>query len=393
MKRALVSLTMLCLACGVRPSPGDAGPPVSTDGGLDLDDVSFLLPLPAPGQEATLLGLSDAEGKGVLLPRALYDGLPVLVEGTAPAALYAQLRVVGIRVDPCFPGTTPPAAPTCVKQLRLIAQPLRAGGADAGFQTVTDDATVHLFYGLSDADFDEVHRGLWNLKALAGAQTAGQPLGVHPVLESEGLGGPYGSALRSLVLRHCGAQTLTRVAFMSVATQGSLWRFGAFDVEDGALVAASIPRIGATAQGFQEFGTPEFRSGQLLPTVSGDDLDVLLSESQLRLTDERTLDRALTSALRIEHPARESPRTIDCASCHVASRARHNAEQQRQVDTSGWPDAFDAGPRFDLRRLDGAKDDAHALRAFGYFGRLSALSQRTINESAAVAEALSKAHP
>jgi hypothetical protein len=280
-----------------------------------------------------------------------------------------------------------------VKQLRLVAQPLHAGGEDAGFQLVTEDATVHLFYGLSDADFDEVHRGLWRLKALAGAQTGGRPLGVHPVLAREGLEGAYGSALRGLVLRHCGALKLTRVAFMSVATQGSLWRFGAFDVENGALVAAQIPRIGTSAQGFQEFGTPEFRSGQLLPTVSGDELDVLLSESQLRLTDERTLERGLTSALRIEHPARSSPKTIDCASCHVASRARHNAELQRQVDTSAWPDAFSASPRFDLRRLDDAKDDPHVLRAFGYFGRSSALSQRTINESAAIAEALSQTHP
>jgi hypothetical protein len=283
---------------------------VSTDGGLDVNDVSFLIPLPAPGHEATLLALSDSDGRGVLLPRALYDGLPVLVEGTAPAELYARLRVVGIRVDPCFPGSTPPAAPSCLKQLRLVAQPLHVGGEDADFQTVSEDATVHLFNGLSDADFDEVHRGLWSLKALAGELTDGRPLGVHPVLEREGLEGAYGSALRSLVLRHCGAQNLTRVAFMSVATQGSLWRFGAFDVENGALVAAQIPRIGTTAQGFQEFGTPEFRSGQLMPTVSGDDLDVL-----------------------------------------------------------------------------------RAFGYFGYFGRSSALSQRTINESAAIAEALSQTHP
>jgi hypothetical protein len=80
---------------------------------------------------------------------------------------------------------------------------------------------------------------------------------------------------------------------------------------------------------------------------------------------------------------------VDCASCHVASRARTNAEQRRAVDTSAWAEAFRANPRFDLRRVDGAGNDPRALRAFGYFGRLSALSQRTINESAEVAEALS----
>jgi hypothetical protein len=196
------------------------------------------------------------------------------------------------------------------------------------------------------------------------------------------------------VLAHCGAQNLVRVAFMSVATQGANWRFGAFDVVNGALVAATIPRLTeATAQGVQEFGSAAFRNGQLLPTVAGDDLDVLLSESQMRLTDTRTLNRALTSALQIEHPDRSSPKTIDCASCHVASRARRNAEHQRQVDTSTWPDAFVANQRFNLARVDGVSDDPKALRAFGYLGRLSALSQRTINESAAVAEALSRHRP
>ena len=98
---------------------------------------------------------------------------------------------------------------------------------------------------------------------------------------------------------------------------------------------------------------------------------------------------ALTSALQIEHPARSSPKTIDCGSCHVASRARTNAERVRNIVTTSWADAFNDA-RFDLRRVDGAKEDPRALRAFGYFGKLSAFSQRTINESAAVALQLSK---
>ena len=81
---------------------------------------------------------------------------------------------------------------------------------------------------------------------------------------------------------------------------------------------------------------------------------------------------------------------MDCGSCHVASRALRNAREQRNIDTTGHADAYVGNPRFDLRRLDGAGDDPRAMRAFGYFGDQSALSQRTINESAEVAEALSK---
>lgn len=393
----VLSVAVLLSACGgTTPNPdggtgGGAGGGAGSDGGLDLNDVSFLFPLPAPNAEAQLLGLDDTGPRGALLPRALFDGLPVIVEGADAGALYARSRVVSARVDPCFPGATPGA---CVKQVRLVVQPVLFGGADAGFVETTEDATIHLFYELDDAAFSSVHRALWALKDRAGDATASKPLDVHPVMRAEGLAGPYASQVKDLVLQHCGAQNLTRVAFMSVAAFGRAWRFGAFNVVSGALVADEIPRLnGLTAQNVQEFGSPEFRNGSLLPAPPGDDLDVLLSESAMRLADERTLTRALISALRIEHPERESPKTIDCGSCHVASRARRHAEGYRAVDTSQWADAFHASPRFDLRRVDGAEDDPSALRAFGYFGPRSALSQRTINESAVVAEALSASRP
>jgi hypothetical protein len=38
-------------------------------------------------------------------------------------------------------------------------------------------------------------------------------------------------------------------------------------------------------------------------------------------------------------------------------------------------------------------DDPKALRSFGYLGPRSALSQRTINESAVIATALSRTRP
>lgn len=387
---ALVCSSLLACGGGVSPNPdgGSGGGGGFSDGGLDLNDVSFLFPLPATGRESQLLGMSG------LFPKRLYDGVELILQGADKDALYGDLRVVSARVDPCFPGSAPPEPPKCVKQLRLVAQPVRNGGADAGYVTVAEDATIHLFYELSDADFTATHRALWELKAMAGSATDGKPLDVHPVMKAQGLDGAYAKKVNELITARCSEQHLTRVAFMSVATFGAAWRFGAFDVVNGALVADPIPRInGATVQGVQEQGNTSFRAGVLLPSVAGDDLDVLLSESAMRLTDERTLKRALTSALRIEHPDRSSPKTIDCASCHVASRARRNAEQRRMVDNSQHPDAFHANPRFNLTRVDAVGDDPRALRAFGYLGRDSALSQRTINESAAVAETLSQSRP
>lgn len=384
----LALLLPLLAACGAPPpGPGpDGGLPTDGDGGvrLDLNDVSWLFPLPSPAQQHQLLALTSAGAKGPLLPRALYDGLPGLVEQQPNADVFAQFRVVSARIDPCFPRE---ATGGCVLQLRLVAQPVRV----EDFQLTTADATLHLFYELTGAEFEFARGVLWDLKALAGDATTRRPLDVHPVMKAQGLAGAYASTLKQLILATCGAQNLARVAFMQLTQADVAWNFGAFDVRDGSLVADPIPRLeGRTLQGVQEFGNTDFRRGALQPAPAGDWLDVLLSESELRLTDQRTYDRAITSALRLEHPARSSPKTADCASCHVASRSLRNARAERPVDLSSHADRYDGNPRFDLRRLDEAGDDPRALRAFGYFGRLSALSQRTIHESADIADALSR---
>jgi len=387
MRSFVVLFTLAAVACGAPPQR--PGPVASMSGPrLDLNDVSFLLPLPMMGREASLLSMADDGMKGPLLPRRLYDGLPLLVEKQSADALYRELRVVSVRVDPCFPGAAPPAAPSCVKQVRLVAQPVFV--EDGG--VTTRDATVHLFYSLDAATFSTALGHLFALDAAAGDITDG-PLDVHPVLRRQGLDGPYHGRLKTMVLEACGLATLSRVAFMSVDDAGRQWRFGAFNVVGGALVDDLIPRLPMLkVQVFQEFGSETFRNGALIPAAPNDTLDTLLSESAMRLADRRTLDKALTSALRVEHPERSSPKTVDCASCHVASRARRNAETFHQLDQTGHADLYTA-PSFDLTRVDAVKDDPRALRAFGYLGKDSAFSQRTINESAQVAQALEALRP
>lgn len=386
--RPLLFLSLILVGCGAPNPPSqdggiDAGTSF-TDGGFDLNDVSWLLPLPPPAQHGLLLGLAAAGNKGPLLPRALYDTLPGLVTTEDAAELFPKFRVISIRIDPCFP-----QEPTtgCIKQLRLVAQPLVV---DA-LQTTTEDGTIHLFYELTDAEFDSARQTLTELRSIAAGATDGKPLDVHPVMRAQGLEGPYATTLHSMVTRLCGSQNLTRVAFMRVVQADTAWRFGAFNVVNGALLADDIPRLThQTQQGVQEFGNTDFRSGQLQPEAVGDQFPVLLSESELRLTDTRTYERAIAAALRIEHPARSNPKTVDCGSCHVASRSLSNAKKERPIDTSVMADAYAGNSRFDLRRVDGVGDDPRAMRAFGYLGTLTALSQRTINESAEVAEALSR---
>ena len=386
MRCVLAGLLTVLAGCGAPMPTGDGGVDagVQTDGGFDLNDVSWLLPLPHSAQRDALLSFESAGARGALFPRALYDGLPLLVPDQVNSTIHDEFRIIGVRVDPCFPKDAQNSG--CIKQVRLVAQALTFTPL-----TSTRDATIHLFYDLSDDDWAQLINAVTELKTLANGATAGLPLDVHPVIKREGLEGAYATKLRELISRLCGSQTLSRVAFMRLLQEDVAWRFGAFDVKNGALVADPIPRLNAlTEQGVQEFGNTAFRSGDLQPGAPGDDLGVLLSEQEMRLTDERTLQRAITSALQLEHPQRSSPETADCASCHVVSRALTNAKNQRQLDLSTHADAFVFDTRFNLRRVDRVGNDPRALRAFGYFGDQTAFSQRVINESAEVAAAFSR---
>jgi hypothetical protein len=384
--RILPVLIVAMVGCG-RPSVSEPVEPGISQR-LTLNDVSFLWPLPPPPDLGTLLRVDGVDTQSVFLPPSVANGLPELVEAVDQTRVMGELRVVSARIDPCFPGSAPPAPASCRKQIRLVVQPVFVHEN----AVTTRDATLHLFYELPDDAFFEVERVLFELDERAGEETDG-PLDVHPVLAREKGQGPYTRTLRTLIETWCGPGTLVRVAFMSVNRDGDTWRFGAFNVSHSTLMADPIPRLSTlTVQAFQELGTETFRNGALIPPAPNDPLDTLLSESALRFADERTLGKALSSALRIEHPSRTSPKTIDCASCHVASRARRHAETSRRVDSSGHPDLF-TDSEFDLTRRDGARDNPKALRAFGYFGRLSAFSQRTINESAAVARLLESQRP
>ncbi|MBL8950171.1 MAG: hypothetical protein JNK82_05305, partial [Myxococcaceae bacterium] len=255
----------------------------------------------------------------------------------------------------------------------------------------TRDGTLHLFYDMTDAEWPDVVEGVWALKELAGATTDHQPLDVHPTIKAQGLEGAYAKRLAQLITDFCGDQNLSRVAFMFAGMDGKTWTFGAFNRMGSTLVADPIPRFNdKKEQQVEEHGNEMRRNSEMIPSPSNIDLTTLLSYTELQLADDFTLRRATKEALLIENPDKETPQTIDCGSCHMASRALTFAAADRNIDLQSFTaERYLAPQRFDLRRVDAAKEDPFAQRAFGYFHAHSALSQRTINESAAIAEALS----
>lgn len=351
----------LALACG-----GPRGPVQ-----LELNDVSVLLPLPAPSRTDALLGLADHGAQGELLPRALYDQLGELHLGQpSTAALHDAFRVVGVRADPCFPRE----GDGCDPQLRLVLQPVVSGS--------TLDAALHLFYTLDAAEFSRVVDGLAEVQALGDGATRGRPLEVHPAIRAQGLDGPAGRRLRAVVLEACGAKTLTRLAFTQLSQVGKTWNFGAATVSGSSLVFETVPRVNEVVQ---VIDVKPDGAMQLVPAPTPYLLPPLLGATLG--TDAAAVDAAIGEALDLEHPHRSSPRTADCGSCHVAGRrlrAHHAAATDTRFDAQRYAKAG-----FDLSRADAAGDGTSVVRAFGYLGAKSAILPRTIHESAEVAAALS----
>jgi hypothetical protein len=374
----IVLLAVMVAACGVPPQP----PPLD-DQRLDLNDVSYLFPLSHDG----LLGFTSSGPKGALLTRAFFDQVKKVDEVISADEIFSGMRVISARVDPCFPINKPPEPLQCKKQIRLVAQVIEDGTEGI----TTRDGTIHLFFDLSDAEWTQVVDRVKALKAIAKDQTASKPLDVHPVMKAQGVTGEYATKLKALITDFCGEQNLSRVAFMVAGMDGKNWNFGAFNRNLLSLEADKIPRTDdKEEQAQQEHGVETRRNTEMIPTPPNIDLTTLLSNTELQLADDLTLTRAATEALKIENPKKETPQTIDCASCHVASRALTNAVSVRMLDLSSITDRYPAPMGFDLRRIDTVGNNPFAQRAFGYFKNQTAFSQRTINESAAIAEAMAK---
>lgn len=357
---------------------------------LGLNDVSFLYPLPDWDARDTLIAAAANGDEGALVPAALYAQLaPPLVEGAPMAAQdnhYASLRVVGVRVDPCFP-VDASATPGCSKQIRLVLQPI-AQDPTTG-QLTTIDAAVHALYLLDDDTWLRLVEDLRALRSQAGGITREGPLRVHPVLQAEGLAGPYAAALRSMVLRYAGEATLDQLAFMNLTKKDVSWAFAkaarqgaSFSRVDVPLV--SVPSQSASVNLLDESAEP-VRNVLVSPAP---DNPWILSLANLSAA-ESSADAAMREALLTDNPtSTKNPLTVDCASCHLTTRNLSYAVRARALSTDSWPERFSA-EGYDLNRMDEVGDDPRSLHSFGYFGRKSSIAGRTIHESALVARALS----
>ncbi|MFO0558090.1 MAG: hypothetical protein U0269_29920 [Polyangiales bacterium] len=381
---AAVAAVMVVASCG--PASSGRAP-------LGVNEVSILFPLPRTGTELGMLPLAYSQGeRGELLPRTVYDQLPLLLTFGGPNAIYYSLRVVSVRLDPCFPGIGPQGPAPCQTQVRVVFQPITSG-FDASMVASTDDAAIHAFYVVSRQELDAFADGLSALKAQHGASGDRVTLGPHPIIERQGLSGPFADGVRSLLLRYAGAQNLRRVTFMTLEQFRLRWMFGGFDIAaDQTLSPMLIPQTpSATRQVFTNFDTTggSFEHGEASPASgSPEELAAFFQSTTFRSLTAEQQRGAFRRTLTIENPTSHSPDTIDCVTCHVAPAARVWAQRELGLQPERETDRYFAdGARY--ASADEPQTSTIALRAFGYVGRTPTVSRRTVNESVLVLRALS----
>jgi hypothetical protein len=363
---------------------------------LGLADVSVLFPLPRDAAATGLLGL-DAPGRGgPLLSVARFTQVGFLREGDAPEAVYPGFRVVAARVDPCFPDValmkSNPSA--CRPQLRLVAQPL---SFDASVGTYVADDALHLVYELPPSEFEAFARD-WVAVRTARSSDLARPLDVHVEVEAQGLSGTVATELKRLILAHAGPETLRRVTFM----QGRFasWTFGGVEMHGEAVSPVAIHGLPADAgtqttvvppSGVFSF-EPASEDGEVLSALAGEGTDGALFgavDPDVTLTaSPEALRTALQRSLDIDHPSKRNPDTADCSACHVAGRARERGKKEG-LSVEGL-ERFEAkGFNLSVEGLGRLKARPQEQRAFGYNLQEPVWNRRTVNESAAVAQALS----
>ncbi|HVY32318.1 MAG TPA: hypothetical protein VHB79_37535 [Polyangiaceae bacterium] len=409
----LVLMTALSAACGgvSGGDPGDNGGTAGAGGGdpggsggsgggedhpfdakdLQLNDVSVLFPLPATNQERDA-GMLDVQA---LLPSAIYDSIGH-VSGRSNVgfigsgeALYKDLRVVALRIDPCFAALEVPAdAGDCENQVRLVVQEVVDGS--------TSDAALHLFYSISRDEVLDLVRSIGGLRqSLAPGVSLGR-LQPHPIMVEQGLTGSMSKGVRDAILHHASTTNLIRVTRMT-ESNGPFWNFSGFDIVDGKTVPMHIPTLPPgddTKQLFaRDFGEPPVPSATP-PSGSDDDFMKLAAPVGAQALSHAQQAALFARLLRVENPAHHSPNTVDCASCHIATpTTKLVAEPLLGLSGKDAVDRFEPSSKLlqtaDLVATFENDEPLTNVHAFSYTERRAGISQRTVNESAAVVSYLS----
>jgi len=366
--------------------------------GWGMNDATIVYPLPQSAAEMhQLLEPQDAGPGGALLPLKFWQQIPSLNQGEDTARTYRNLRLVALRLDPCFKFRG-----DCLPQIRFVWQPIDKAtyGSASPFGLEAKDAAVHTFYTLEPDEFRRFVSEYRQLKNSMANVRTDAPLQVHPLMLKQGLGGPFSQGLRELLLKYCGERNLWRVTSMSTLVGGDKWEFRGFNIVAGKPLEIVIPRTGnARSQSFfvSLASDREYRNGRISPTPLGEDnLNLMLRDSRSITTRDVDKLKGLGAAVaRIENPAIHSPETMDCVSCHstqVAGALLFGSAPWLSRDPQIMSQAFRSSSPL-LQSVATTRNIPRVFRALGYFEKTPVLSRRVINETALVVGQLNKDFP
>lgn len=344
------------------------------------NDVTVLLPLPRIESEVGLLRPSTEAGKGLLIPHSILERVGTLDQHEYAESTLKKLVVVALRFDPCFE-----IQKKCIPQIRLVLQPLTRLWGNIS----TQDATVHAFYNLSEAEFSKLLVGLREIKKRNPGLSG--PLQVHPILKEQGYQGPFGKAFFPLVLSFIGEKNLSRLTFMQLFVGSDKWGFGGYDVVNGEVQPLKIPRVGSEFQTFRvaTVNGKNFNLGVTVPEALGEDTLGELARNSNNFRDEVALKEKAIAIRRMENPRVHSPETLDCVSCHLTQTAasivfetKNDLAADEEVKKWTYPSPFE--------NLSQRKRDVRVLRSLGYFESDPITNTRVVNETTAILEYLNK---
>ncbi len=379
------------VACSSDGSSVEAKDGGQADGSLAATvhplDTAILFPLPETAAQDGLLRAGSAGAKGALIPAYAWEALPALAAGKN-ADILPLLRLVSANVDPCFPSgvegkVDDNGGSLCRSQLRLIFQPVHDDGAGT---LTTDDVTVHTFYEMDRATFKSMVEAI--VAARGSAPLGDGAIDVHPLIKSQGRGGAFAGAVQNLFLKYAGASNLVKVTFLGLRGAGVGWQMGGVDFVGTKATDMTVPETTGTRE---ELTNPNAAAGDFdsvvdPPTKFSKGLGVLLKSTDARAASDDVVKAAFKQALQIDNPDTElNPGTVDCASCHLATPTALWVERNRGLKASDFSESY-TNPRWNLTNRSRTKENTQSFRCFGYYGRQVSISQRTINEAAAVAD-------
>jgi hypothetical protein len=244
-------------------------PPEKPPAALDVNDISFLFPVPTTKAEVdALISLNDEAAEGKIFPDELLvkliDEAKTVSVGSSRISLPngkeeefkkpITWKVAGIRVNPSALGINPKITQPfgIIPGIRLIVQPVTVEGNNFKIH----DFTAHVVFDYTvprtdgkrfpilpdDKAFGAIVEDLRKLKTFSeesGAPTAGKELSVHPALAKNVPG--FTDRLRALLKTHLRRERLDVVSFMGIPGAFEPWIFFKVTIRpDGTLMREDV---------------------------------------------------------------------------------------------------------------------------------------------------------